>query len=400
MRFPDQSGFGSVGWNDFVAKARPGRFRVLIDNSAHNLALDVAIVQRPDSSGLRGSVLALNPTPSPGNTRAGVAAELADQLSLPPGWSFLITEVAAQRSDRSCRIFALSMALKCQGDTFDDLHRSRLDGEASDLALVDIDAALGRPDESDVESDNAYSGPGYASDGNSDGLDSDASSGRSGSTNSTGSAGRSNSSSQSSGEEEHAVDSHSGGMHRRQVGADMQMPPMPMQGPAEGAGQPPVPAPAPALILGQELLKPWEVVGPQFMKHAQSRNDVQSYIMARGADAHAPVNAKQQTLLERHDAHRVVRNPAPASPGMPRDGTAQIYSASIELKRISFLDMAIRHAAQCGADEIRALSSVMQAVDTRWGVQDRGDSQEQPGEGESADAHPSGGQAHAPASRA
>jgi hypothetical protein len=393
MRFPDQSGFGSVGWNDFVANARPGRFRVLIDNSAHNLALDVAVVQRPDSSGLRGSVLALNPTPSPGNTRAGVAAELADQLSLPPGWSFLIAEVAAQRSDRSCRIFALSMALKCQGGTFDDLHRSRLLGQASDLALADIDAALGRPDESDIEADDDDLS---ISDNRSDAVDSDSdgdSHSHSHSDADTGSTGSTASSPDNRGS------SRSPGLADVHTAPPPTMPATPATPATESAGRVERPH-VPAVILGQELMKPHQVIGPQFMKHAQSRNDVLSYIAARGADAQAPVNAKHQTLLERHDAHRVVRNPAPAAPGMPRDGTAQIYSASVELKRINFLDMAIRHAAQCGADEIQALSSVMQAVDTRWGVQDRGNSQEQPGEGDSADAHAGDGQGPALPSRA
>lgn len=43
-------------------------------------------------------------------------------------------------------------------------------------------------------------------------------------------------------------------------------------------------------MLGQELLQSAQIIGPQFMKHAQSRSDVASYITARGPDAMEPVN--------------------------------------------------------------------------------------------------------------
>jgi hypothetical protein len=64
----------------------------------------------------------------------------------------------------------------------------------------------------------------------------------------------------------------------------------------------------------------------------------------------------------------VARWPAPTPPGRTarKERSVQIYSASIELKRISFLDKAIRHAAACGPEEIQALAGAMRAVDSRW----------------------------------
>lgn len=295
-RYADQRGFGSVAWEQVVQSAGPGRWRILIDNDAHNMALDVMVVQVPGSGERRGSVVALNPSPSPSMTRAIVVAELANELRLPADWPLLLAEIPAQKSLRSCRIFALSMALKCREDaSLDSLHQARLRGDETHLHLQDIDASLARPDDTDSE------------------LESDSDS--------------------------------------------------------ESADSPrPSKQSAAAVVLGQEVLSPAQIAGPQFMKHAQSRSDVLSYIAARGSDAMQPVNHKQQTLLERHDAHRVVRQPTRTTgdSGQSRDSGPQINSASIELKRISFLDKAIHHAAACKADEVQALSSAMQAVDARW----------------------------------
>jgi len=293
-QYADQRGFGSVAWEQVVRSAGPGRWRILIDNDAHNMALDVMVAQVPGSGERRGSVVALNPSPSPSMTRAIVVAELANELRLPADWPLLLVEIPAQKSLRSCRIFALSMALKCRGDaSLDSLHQARLRGDETQLHLQDIDASLARPDDTDSE------------------LDSDSES----------------------------TDSRA-----------------------------PLKQAVAAVVLGQEVVTPAQIAGPQFMKHAQSRSDVLSYIAARGSDARHPVNRKQQTLLERHDAHRVVRQPARAtgSSEQAKDSGPQINSASIELKRISFLDKAIRHAAACNAQQVQALSAAMLAVDTRW----------------------------------
>jgi hypothetical protein len=314
-RATDRTGFGSVDWDAFVKDMPPGRWRILMDNDAHGLALDVAVVSEPGRSRPRASVLLLNPLLSPPTIGAGVVAEIADQLRLPADWPLLVAEVPAQKSQRSCKIFALSMALKCQGGTFDGLHLSRLRGEPVPLALRDIDAALARPDE--VDSADTRS-TGYSDNGSD--SDSDA-----------GSVG----------------------------GRGRERPPPTQAGPSE------------PIVLGQELLHPAQIIGPQFMKHAQSRNDVQAYIRARGPTALGAVNAKQQTLLQRHETHRVGRWPAPPPPGFAakNDGSLQIYSASIELKRISFLDKAIRHAAACDPAQVMALASAMRTADARF--QDR-----------------------------
>jgi hypothetical protein len=315
-RAAEREGFGSVAWDGFIQDLRPGRFRVLMDNDAHGVALDVAVVKSRFDSRPRVSVLLLNPMQSPPTIRAGVVAELADQLRLPADWSLVVAEVPAQKSLRSCKIFALSMVLKCEGGTFDGLHLAKLRGEPVRLHMRDIDAALARPDEED-SAEHAYS----ADQGNN-GSDSDSD-------------------------------------------ADS------VAGPGRGPRTPAPGGPSGPVVLGQELLRPEEVVGPQFMKHAQSKNDVQAYMRARGPDAFEPVNRKHQNLLQRHDAHRVGRWPAPMPPGFTStsDRTPQIYSASIELKRISFLDKAIRHAAACDPAQVMAMAGAMRTVDAQW--QDR-----------------------------
>lgn len=313
----DRSGFGATDWNAFVRDVRPGRWRVMLDNDAHGVALDVAVAVSPSQARPRVSAILLNPSQS--KDAANVVAELADQLKLPQDWSLLVAEVPAQKSQRSCKIFALSMALKCADGTFDDLHNARLRGEPLTLHHRDIDARLARPDATDSEIDSrssGHAGSSRSSDGGY-GTDSDADS------------------------------------------ADLRRP---ARAPRPEAG------PSGPIVLGQEVLQAAQLVGPQFMKHAQSKTDVESYIAARGPEALQPVNKQQQTLLERHNAHRVARWPAPTQPGFAavNDGTLQIYSASIELKRISFLDKAMRHAAACGPDEVQQLAAAMQTVNARW----------------------------------
>jgi hypothetical protein len=312
-RAADRTGFGSVAWDGFIQDLRPGRFRVLMDNDAHGVALDVAVVKSRFESRPRVSVLLLNPMQSPPTSRAGVVAELADQLRLPADWSLLVAEVPAQKSLRSCKIFALSMALKCESGPFDQMHLARLRGQPVQEYVRDIDAALARPDEDD-SAEHAYSAD-YGDSGNDSDSDADS-----------------------------------------------------VAGPGSGPRAPAQAEPSRPIVLGQELLRPAQAVGPQFMKHTQSRNDVQAYMRARGPDAFEPVNTKRQDLLQRHDAHRVGRWPAPTPPGFTAtsDRTPQIYSASIELKRISFLDKAIRHAAACDPAQVMAMAGAMQTVDARW----------------------------------
>jgi hypothetical protein len=315
----DRSGFGAADWNAFVRDIQPGRWRVLLDNDAHGVALDVAVASSPSQSRPRVSAILLNPAQS--KDPANVVAELADQLKLPADWSLLVAEVPAQKSQRSCKIFALSMALKCADGSFDALHLARMRGEPLAVQHRDIDARLARPDETDSEIDSRSSG--YAS---------------------------THRYSHGASDSDNDSDADSAALRR------------PARAPRPEA------RPAGPIVLGQEVLHAAQLVGPQFMKHAQSKADVESYIAARGPDATQPVNKQQQTLLERHNAHRVARWPAPTPPGFAavNDGSLQIYSASIELKRISFLDKAIRHAAACDPNEVQALAAAMQTVDTRW----------------------------------
>jgi hypothetical protein len=276
-RIADPAGMGSIAWGDFVCTAPAGRWQVLVDNECHNLALDVVVTHAPGSSGRRGSIVAFNPSLLPPTTRAFDLADLAGELKLPPDWPLLMAEVPAQKSERSCRIFALSMALKAHRDQdLARLHQARLQGAPTGLTVEDIVAT------------------------------------------------------------QHDSDSDSDGGRTTRA------------------------APVPP-VLGQAVASAAEVAGPQFMKHAHARSDLDAYIDARGADALAPVNRKGQTLLQRHDAHRVLRKPEGRAGAGPR-----IYSASIELKRLQFLDLAIRHAARCEGGEVLRLAQAMQAVDIRW----------------------------------
>lgn len=134
----DPTGFGPVDWDALVQDIRPGRWRVLVDNDPHGVALDMAVVNIPGQPRPRASGVLLNPLLSPEVTRAGVVAEIADQLRLPADWSLLVAEVPAQKSLRSCKIFALSMALKCAGGAFDQTARSMLLPPSTGTATVRV----------------------------------------------------------------------------------------------------------------------------------------------------------------------------------------------------------------------------------------------------------------------
>ncbi len=289
----DKDGFGSVAWQAFMNGAAPGRWRVLLDNGTHNLALDLQIAGPPGDAGRRGSVVHLNPSVAQNADPVLDAAEMASHLGLPGDWLLLMVDVPAQKCLRSCRIFALSMALKCHRDpSMEALHAQRLRGEPPAFATMDLDAQLLLPadysSESDRDSDDEGDGP-------------------------------------------------------------------------PGAARPSGSAP-PSGLLAHYATSAADLLGLPYMKHAQSRGAVQDYLARRPQDAGQPVNGKGQTLLQRHDAHRVARWPRS---GARRSGPL-LQSASIELKRIAFLDKAIRHAARCDAAQVRSLCTSMEAVDARW----------------------------------
>lgn len=289
----DHRGFGSVEWRSFLADAAPGRWRIVLDNAAHNLAMDLHVEGLPGEPGRRGSLVHMSPSVPATADPILTAAEMAAHLRLPEGWPLLLVDVPAQKSLRSCRIFALSMALKCAADaSLAHLHARQLRGEPLSFATVEVDAELLLPAE--------YSGEaGSLSDGS----------------------------------------------------------------PAASADSPAAPVtPQPVGLLAHYVKTAADVLGPAYMKHAQSRTAVQSYLdgLPYGA-RHQPVNRKGQTLLERHDAHRVARWPSAARKPGPL-----LQSASIELKRIAFLDKAIRHAARCSAQDIPPMREAMDNVDSRW----------------------------------
>lgn len=294
----DAAAFGSVDWQAFIQQVPAGRWRVLMDNESHNLALDLCVVGEPGEQDRRSSVVMFNPSPGHPNTQALVQQQLAGELNLPPGWPLLLVDVPAQKSERSCRIFALSMALKSsRDDSLDRLHEARLAGRASGLALEDLHVP---EPESDVDSD----------------LDSD-------------------------------PDSDDEGPVAEQAARQVDT------GPSDS--QPP------GTVLGQAALEPAQVAGPTYMKHAQSRTALSDYIAKRGPDAQAPVNRDGQNLLQRHDAHRVRRDHVVGG-----ERVSLPYSASIEIKRLHFLDLAIRHAAQCPPQQALSLARAMRAVDEHW----------------------------------
>ncbi|AVS71465.1 peptidase C55 [Paracidovorax avenae] len=290
----DHRGFGSVEWRSFLADAAPGRWRIVLDNAAHNLAMDLHVEGLPGETGRRGSVVHMSPSVPATADPVLTAAEMAAHLRLPEGWPLLLLDVPAQKSLRSCRIFALSMALKCAADaSLEQLHARQLRGEPPPFDTVEVDAELLLPAEYSSEAGSLSGGSTAAS------ADSPAAPG----------------------------------------------------------------TPQPVGLLAHYVKTAADMLGPAYMKHAQSRTAVQGYLdgLPYGA-RHQPVNRRGQTLLDRHDAHRVARWPGPAA----RKPGPLLQSASIELKRISFLDKAIRHAARCSAQDILPICEAMGNVDSRW----------------------------------
>lgn len=293
---PGNEGFGSREWTRFLAAAGPGRWRVVLDNMTHNLALDVHLEGSPGQAGRHGSVVHLSPSMPHGADPLITAAEMASQLCLPPDWPLLIADMPAQQSLRSCRIFALSMAAECHRDvSLDTLHAVRLAGGPLPFRTLPVEAELLWPAEDPGDSDGGGGGG-----------------------------------------------SESGDAVR-----------------TDGQGAPP----AARGLLAHYVKTAADAFGPAYMKHAQSRAAVLAYLTLRPEQGSAPVNRKGQTLLERHDAHRVARWPQQSG---SRQSGPMLQSASIELKRIAFLDKAIRHAARCDPGDLSVLHAHMDAVDSRW----------------------------------
>lgn len=328
---PDNEGFGSAEWTQFLKAAPPGRWRAVLDNSAHDLALDVRIDGLPGQPGRRGSIVHLSPSLAGNAEPLITAAEMASHLHLPDDWPLVLLDVPAQKSLRSCRIFALSMALKCHQDaSMDALHDQRLRGAALPFDAVPVEAELLQPAE-------------YSSDDESFGRESDGDSVAS-------------SDAESDADSSSRLRRDAGKRGASAVAQDRHLasadPAVPPKGPRTG-------------LLGHYALDAAAWVGLPFMKHAQSRNEVLAYLARSPMNPSDPLNRKGQTLVQRHDAHRVARWPQADA----RHSGPLMQSASIELKRIAFLDKALQHAAICPPGEVHDLCAFMDGVDRRW--QDR-----------------------------
>ena len=99
-----------------------------------------------------------------------------------------------------------------------------------------------------------------------------------------------------------------------------------------------------------------------FMKHAQSSAAIKHWQAEHPSIApDAPVNAKGQTLLSRHETRRVERHPPI---GAVKDGKPMKplnFSASIEQKRITYMDRALDHLRTAPESECQALLDRLEA---------------------------------------
>lgn len=96
-----------------------------------------------------------------------------------------------------------------------------------------------------------------------------------------------------------------------------------------------------------------------FMKHAQSSTAIKQWQTEHPSIApDVPVNAKGQTLLSRHTARRVERHP-------PNDATQSVkplnFSASIEQKRITYMNRALEYLRTAPESECQGLLDRLEA---------------------------------------
>ena len=99
-----------------------------------------------------------------------------------------------------------------------------------------------------------------------------------------------------------------------------------------------------------------------FMKHAQSRTAIKQWQSEHPSVApDAPVNKKGQSLMSRHEEHRVERHPPN---GAIKDGKPMKplnFSASIEQKRITYMDRALDHLRTAPESECQGLIDRLEA---------------------------------------
>ena len=116
---------------------------------------------------------------------------------------------------------------------------------------------------------------------------------------------------------------------------------------------------------GSRQARLFEGVGlmPQpFMKHAQSRSAIRQWHSEHPSVApDAPVNKKGQTLMSRHEERRVERHPPD---GATKDGKPMKplnFSASIEQKRITYMDRALDYLRMAPESECQSLIDRLEA---------------------------------------
>jgi hypothetical protein len=122
----------------------------------------------------------------------------------------------------------------------------------------------------------------------------------------------------------------------------------------------------PALSRGgsrqARLFEGASLIPQPFMKHAQSRTAIQQWQAEHPSTApDVPVNSEGQTLLSRHEAHRVERHaPADATkngkPVKPLN-----FSASIEQKRITYMNRALDYLRTAPESECQGLLDRLEA---------------------------------------
>jgi hypothetical protein len=98
------------------------------------------------------------------------------------------------------------------------------------------------------------------------------------------------------------------------------------------------------------------------MKHAQSSTAIKKWQAEHPSMApDVPVNAQGQALLSRHETHGVERHPPN---GATKDGKPVKplnFSASIEQKRITYMDRALDHLHTAPESECQALLDRLEA---------------------------------------
>lgn len=122
----------------------------------------------------------------------------------------------------------------------------------------------------------------------------------------------------------------------------------------------------PALSRGggrqARLFEGASLIPQPFMKHAQSRTAIEQWQAEHPSTApDVPVNSEGQTLLSRHEAHRVERHPPN---GATKDGKPVKplnFSASIEQKRITYMNRALEYLRTAPESECQGLLDRLEA---------------------------------------